>query len=140
MKPIKVANTMPTTETTERVEEPDQEYAQERVRAGIRDQRLIDVETGVVREEAEAGGNMLVLEVGAGVGDDFIGNPAQDRSEGKLDGDAVPACLAPQHAPDLQRDLGRGFASLDAHRRERGSGGISGSAGRIGDRPCSRDC
>ncbi len=140
MNPITVAKTMPTTETTSVLRSSTTNTRKNVSEPVYGISVSIDVEARIVPEEAEAGGNVLVLEVGAGVGDDLIGNPAQHRREGKLDGDAVPAGLAAQHAPDLQRDLGGGLRASVLDRRGRRILRISGSAARTGDRPCSRDC
>ena len=54
-----VAKKMPTTETSQRVQQSDEKDAGIGVGSGIRDQVLVDVKPGRVRQEAEAGRDPL---------------------------------------------------------------------------------
>ena len=76
----------------ERVEQSDQEHAGVGVGARIGNQVLADVKTCRVPQEAEAGGDVLGLEIGAGIDDDLIADPGQQRSTNTIwTRDAAPA-------------------------------------------------
>ena len=83
----------------------------------VRNQVLVDVETSRVRHEAEARGDPLRLQVGAGIGDDLVGNPGQHGDEQDLDDKAAPACPASQHPLQFGDKLRRGLSGFDGHRR-----------------------
>ena len=79
---------------------------------------MTDVKTGRVRHEAEAGGDPLRLQIGAGIGDDFVGDPGERCDEQYLDDEAAPSRTATQRALQFGDKLRRWFSGFDGHRRE----------------------
>ena len=91
----------------QRIEQADQEYAGIGVRSGIRNQALADVETGIMRQEAKAGGDALRLQIGAGVGDDLVADPDQRRDKQQLQDKPAPAGAAAKRTPQSGNKLRR---------------------------------
>ena len=101
----------------QRVEQTDEKDAGIGVGSGIRDQVLVDVKTGRIRHEAKARGDPLRLQIGAGIGDDFVGDPGERRDEQDLDDEAAPPRAATQRALQFGDKLRRRFSGFDGHRR-----------------------
>ncbi len=111
----------------ERVEQTHKEHASIRVRSGIRDQVLADVETRRVLQEPQTGRDPLRLQIGTCIGHDLITDPDQGGDEQYLEEEPTPARATADRAPQPGCELRRRFSGLDAHRR-----GRSGSDQRIG--------
>ncbi len=103
----------------QRVEQTDQKNPRVGIRSGIRDQVLADVKSGRIGQEAEARGDPLRLQIGAGIGDDFVGDPGQHRHEQDLDDEAAPPRPSPKRTLQFGNKLRRRFSGFDGHRAAR---------------------
>jgi hypothetical protein len=115
----------------QRVQQADQEDAGVGVGLVVGNERLADAKAGGGIEEAEARGDALRLQVGAGIHGQDGNDPDEREHQSELVEDAADTGIVVEW-----RALGRPYlAGFGRHR-----GLVSGSAARIAIRPWSKDC